>query len=113
MPTNEERKETAKSLYELTKYGAAVPVWHAHLILGLIDDDNYVHGTVLTNDSVVRLADLIEPEPERKAKSKPFPVEKDTGYFDTTLCECGYLNDVSATYCGQCGCVIEVVHYAN
>lgn len=69
MPTNEERKETAKSLYELTKYGAAVPVWHAHLILGLIDDDNYVHGTVLTNDSVVRLADLIEPEHERTCKN--------------------------------------------
>ena len=56
-----------------------------------------------------RLADLIEPEPEQKAKSRPFPVEKDTGYFDTTKCECGYLNDVSATYCGQCGGVIEVV----
>ena len=57
----------------------------------------------------LQLADLIEPEPERKVKSKPFPIEEDTGYFDTTKCECGYLNDVSATYCGQCGGVIEVV----
>lgn len=60
-----------------------------------------------------RLADLIEPEPERKAKAKPFPVEEDTGFFDTTKCECGYLNDVSAKYCGQCGGVIEVTHYAD
>lgn len=35
--------------------------------------------------------------------------EEDTGYFDTTKCECGYLNDVSATYCGQCGGIIKVV----
>ena len=49
----------------------------------------------------------------RKAKARPFPVEKDTGFFDTTKCECGYINDVSATYCGQCGSVIEVLHYAN
>ena len=111
MPTNEERSEVARKLRETSdeiRYWCDInPYWY---VMKCIYGDVEIHDD---NELFYRLADLIEPEPERKAKSKPFPVEKDTGYFDTTLCECGYLNDVSATYCGQCGCVIEVVHYAN
>ena len=106
MPTNEERKETAKSLYELTKYGAAVPVWHAHLILGLIDDDNYVHGTVLTNDSVVRLADLIEPL-EGHAEVAP----DDQSMTKWHRCSrCKQPIDVSDNYCKHCGCKLLKGH---
>ena len=115
MPTNEERKETAKSLYELTKYGAAVPVWHAHLILGLIDDDNYVHGTVLTNDSIVRLAELINPEPERTCELvgySNFLVECDVDTFKCSNCGIHWIIDdlkcgsTAPSYCPNCGAFI-------
>ena len=106
MPTNEERKETAKSLYELTKYGTGVPVWHVHLILGLIDDDNYVHGTVLTNDSVVRLADLIEPEPDRTCHLE----ETDHAYETSFRCDAcnrvvwvDFKGNIAPKYCPNCG----------
>lgn len=113
MPTNEERREIAKAIRKTAQQSfLGTRFFTPHSIERLLNLE--VEGTFLGIDyytvgSVLRLADLIEPEPERKAKSKPFPIEKDTGYFDTTKCECGYLNDVSATYCGQCGGVIEVV----
>lgn len=107
MPTNEERREAVKRLREDARLGA-LPFID---FLGAVAYDVAVERD--ERGVLNRLADLIEPEPERKAKARPFPVEKDTRFFDTTKCECGYLNDVSATYCGQCGCVIEVVHYAN
>lgn len=108
MPTNKERREVAARLRrkEPSSFETVFDVFRE---IGLAV--NPKGGSFKTLP--LQLADLIEPEPERKAKSRPFPIEKDTGYFDTTKCECGYLNDVSATYCGQCGCVIEVVHYAN
>ena len=111
MTTNEERREVAERLRGSAP-GSDWPNFIAKSI-GLDPSKMSNNFHFFTEELCSRIADLIEPEPERKAKSKPFPVEKDTGYFDTTLCECGYLNDVSATYCGQCGCVIEVVHYAN
>lgn len=43
-----------------------------------------------------------------KAKSHPYGYEPDTGAFDATRCECGCLNDISATYCNDCGGEIEV-----
>ena len=43
-----------------------------------------------------------------KAKSHPYGYEPDTGAFDVTRCECGCLNDISATYCNNCGGEIEV-----
>ena len=43
-----------------------------------------------------------------KAKSHPYGYEPDTGAFDCTRCECGCINDISATYCNDCGGEIEV-----
>lgn len=111
MTTDEERREMARKLrfnagtapYMNTSDDFAREVFRATM--------NEAVGDYRA--AIDRLAELIEPEPERKAKAKPFPVEKDTGFFDTTKCECGYLNDVSAKYCGQCGGVIEVTHYAD
>lgn len=44
----------------------------------------------------------------KKAKAHPYGYEPDTGAFDVTRCECGCLNDISATYCNDCGGEIEV-----
>lgn len=120
MQTNEERREVARNIRnaDLTKHASyyeEVKGWdHVRatrfvLVSNLGSAIGIDKAIFSIDDLKIRLADLIEPEPERKAKSKPFPIEKDTGYFDTTKCECGYLNDVSATYCGQCGGVIEVM----
>lgn len=111
MPTNEERREIARKLSEKHIERNTPGYFEVQDLnfraLNYLKD---LEACVPDGDSLFTvLADLIEPEPERKAKSKPFPIEKDTGYFDTTKCECGYLNDVSSTYCGQCGGVIEVV----
>ena len=38
-----------------------------------------------------------------KAKSHPYGYERDTGAYDCTRCECGCINDISATYCHNCG----------
>ena len=43
-----------------------------------------------------------------KAKAHPYGYEPDTGAFDVTRCECGCLNDISATYCNECGGEIEI-----
>ncbi len=44
----------------------------------------------------------------RKAKSHPYGYERDTGAYDCTRCECGCINDISATYCNDCGGEIEI-----
>ena len=43
-----------------------------------------------------------------KAKSHPYGYERDTGCYDSTRCECGCINDISARYCNDCGGEIEV-----
>lgn len=48
-----------------------------------------------------------------KAKSYPYGYEPDTGAFDATRCECGCINDISATYCNGCGGEIEIDEHAE
>lgn len=48
-----------------------------------------------------------------KAKSHPYGYEPDTGAFDATRCECGCINDISATYCNDCGGEIEIDEHAE
>jgi hypothetical protein len=48
-----------------------------------------------------------------KAKSHPYGYEPDTGAFDATRCECGCINDISATYCNGCGGEIEIDEHAE
>ena len=48
-----------------------------------------------------------------KAKSHPYGYECDTGAYDCTRCECGCINDISATYCNDCGGEIEIDEYAE
>ena len=45
---------------------------------------------------------------KQKAKAHPYGYELDTGTFDVSRCECGCLNDISATYCNDCGGEIEI-----
>lgn len=118
MASDEERREAARKLREANVRREFYSPW-CRMVESVLDgtdcgeDDGTCDENACCERFMKRMADLIEPGPERKAKAKPFPVGKDTGFFDTTKCECGYLNDVSAKYCGQCGGVIAVIHYAD
>ena len=65
------------------------------------------------HDVAVRMADELEQViaatlGRLKAKAHPYGYESDTGAFDCTRCECGCINDISATYCNDCGGEIEI-----
>ena len=73
----------------------------------------------MDNDGTLYYYELngIDVEPEQaiaatlgrpKAKSHPYGYERDTGAYDCTRCECGCINDISATYCNDCGGEIEI-----
>lgn len=87
MPTNEERREVARNIRnaDLTKHASyyeEVKGWdHVRatrfvLVSNLGSAIGIDKAIFSIDDLKIRLADLIEPEPERKAKSKPFPIEK-------------------------------------
>ena len=106
MPTNEERREVVKALHDLCEGCETVSDYDLAKALCL----EAVSRNAYSSDSVLRIADLIEPEPERTCIVKPWGVESDTGYCDCTECECGEINDVSAKYCNGCGGLIKVVY---
>ena len=66
------------------------------------------HSAICTPDQAIA-ATLSRP----KAKAHPYGYEPDTGAFDCTRCECGCINDISATYCNDCGGEIEIDMYAE
>lgn len=84
MPTDEERREVAQRLRRLAGRHDGV-VWvviEKHL--GLVSDDHFLGSSVYTSDSVLHVADLIDPEPERTCH-----MVRDN-LTDTTYCDvCG------------------------
>ena len=67
MVTDDERRMVAGRLRGLTDSGNGVVWFLLEKHLGLVPDPNFLHGSVLTNESVARLADLIEPSCDREA----------------------------------------------
>lgn len=111
--SNEERREVARKLRSHNESSglfdnAFLELFHE--VVGRYPDMNLFRGKCETELLFKRLADLIEPEPERTCLAKPWAVERDTGYCDCTECECGEINDVSAKYCSGCGGLIKVVY---
>lgn len=66
MVTDDERRMVAGRLRGLTDSGNGVIWFMLERNLGLVPDPNFLHGSVLKNESVVRLADLIEPSCDRE-----------------------------------------------
>ena len=64
---------------------------------GLVPDERYLADSVFTSENVSRLAELIEPEPERTCH----PVIED----ETEVCSnCGYdIDGYGWSYCPNCG----------
>lgn len=70
MVTDDERRMVAGRLRGLTDSGNGVIWFMLERNLGLVPDPNFLHGSVLKNESVVRLADLIEPSCDREASGE-------------------------------------------
>ena len=82
MPTNDERREVAETLRRLTasEYdGEFFDCGEVEAALGLVTDD----GSWYEAAGVRRLADLIEPEPERTCRI----YDTDHGFEDSIRCD--------------------------
>ena len=81
-------------------------------IRDLIEHHSYhVSGNMreFFNGAYEAIADELNATLSRhRAKSHPYGYEHDTGAYDCTRCECGCINDISATYCSDCGGEIEI-----
>lgn len=66
MVTDDERRMVAGRLRGLTDSGNGVIWFMLERNLGLVPDPNFLHGSVLKNESVVHLANLIEPSCDRE-----------------------------------------------
>ena len=84
--------------------------WYAGMKLYMATDD--VDGTLTVNNLTPEQA-IAATLSRPKAKAHPYGYEPDTGAFDCTRCECGCINDISATYCNDCGGEIEIDMYAE
>lgn len=97
MPTNEERREVARKLRECSKEKVVYyPISNLFAATGTADE-------LILFD---RLADLIEPEPERTCRKVPGRMRY--GERKPKCSECGYsLGDPRWFYCPKCGGRIE------
>lgn len=93
MPTNEERREAVKRLREDARLGA-LPFID---FLGAVAYDVAVERD--ERGVLNRLADLIEPEPERTGT----PVLDDQGWRMWRCPECGQSINRADNYCSSCG----------
>ena len=113
MPTNDERREVAERLrkIELVKLPDTGEEMKAiHEAVGCwFGQDHF------SEEWTDRLADLIEPEPERTCEW----CQDEDGNWHTNcgdifvLCNCESLENNNIVYCFKCGGVIEVVEYGD
>ena len=91
----------------------------ANCVFTIYESPTFGEVAAMDNDGTLYFHELngIDVTPEQaiaatlgkqKAKAHPYGYEPDTGAFDVTRCECGCLNDISATYCNDCGGKIEI-----
>lgn len=97
MPTNEERREVANNLREtsdaISDWGDSNPYWY---VMKCVYGDVEIHND---NELLYRLADLIEPEPERTIT----PVLDKSSWYIWRCPECGQPINRADNYCSSCG----------
>ena len=115
MVTNEERREVAEKIRKAAQHDfLGFPCFTSITVERLFNLE--VKGTILgvnfyTRESAMRMADLIEPEPERTCEW----MQDEDGNWHTScgdvfiVCNCESLEDNNIIYCHNCGGVIEVV----
>ena len=104
MPTDDERREVARRIRFIPKSGKPVSFFVLARQLGLETDPDFLIGSAYTSESVLRLADLIEPAPERTCRMVHQFVSPLRRYRDFCS-KCGWLFRVDDTYryCPNCG----------
>ena len=116
MPTNEERREIAEEMKERMRERYGFTGINIAEELGIHDDD-YDDPYLFDDDCWQRLADLIEPEPERTCTitHAVFNEGDPTGEYEAWNCShCGelpYDDADSFSYCPCCG--TKVSYSAN
>lgn len=106
MPTDDERREVARRVRFIPKSGKPVSFFVLARQLGLEPHPDFLTGSVYTSESVIRLADLIEPAPERTCRNDlkdsdrrnmwPIP------HFKCSSCG-GFFASYDFDYCPSCG----------
>lgn len=99
MPTDDERREVAARLrdYVDLDFGDANPYWY---VMKSAYGDVSIHGD---SELFGRLADLIEPEPERTCRNLGGEEGTNYEYYDFACSSCGYCADVTEpNYCPYC-----------
>jgi hypothetical protein len=98
MPTNDERRKVAYKIRRIPKTGKAVAFIVLAHQLGLEFHPDFAYGTVCTPESVMRLADLIEPAPERTCRMIDNGAE-----LCCSECDCRHSYDDEPRFCMGCG----------
>lgn len=107
MPTNEERREVARRLRRLAGRNDGV-VWSlVEKHLGLVADDRFLGSSVYTSASVLHVAGLIDPEPERTCHVDIHAEERGGRFVWVYTFSCGHEFDsywyMHPIYCPFCG----------
>ena len=85
MVTDDERRKVAAGLRRLAEKHDGVAWLLIAKRLGLVDDEAFLTGSVYTSRSVSRLADLIEPAPERTCH---FVYDENENEYKCDVCGC-------------------------
>ena len=101
MPTDEERREVAENLRVITAYGCRYAEQFYELLHEIVMDVEDFHDF---RDVASRLADLIEPEPERTCEIEfDFPQGVGFKQIECRCSECWHGMSVHDHYCAECG----------
>lgn len=109
-PTNEERREAARKLRNMCTYGCRYAEQFYELLKEEVMNDWDFHEF---EDVADRLADLIEPEPERTCRAEQDYEAMEDGIPDCRIwrCECGeefpFWRGGKPIYCPACGAKVE------
>lgn len=103
MPTNYERRKVAYKIRRIPKTGKAVAFNVLAHQIGLEFHPDFVYGTVCTPESVMRLADLIEPAPERTCRRIMRGLKNAPGFVGGFCSKCERPINEGAVYCEHCG----------
>lgn len=103
MPTNDERREVARRIRRIPEEGKPVAFNILARQLGLEFDPGFMCFSACTPESVMRLADLIEPEPERTCHRVMRGLKNAPGFVDGFCSECWHMINEGAVYCEHCG----------
>lgn len=109
MPTNDERREVARKLREIVPERFNSILYGIHLSnvgIGPCAQIVSAHSCII-RDVACRLADLIEPEPERTCKMVEKQWDNGMSVWDCQCTSCGekfeYENGHTWRFCPECG----------